>query len=137
MRIYFESIVLTWYFDKIFRFGVMPADFNISLITPIPKNNRQTIDPSEFRPISVSTTLSMIFEDIIGQNIILICANQFGFKSLTSTKHAYFVVNETLQHYRDGKSRCWAVALDATKAFDRRWRKELFFKLIDKVPDII
>ena len=56
---------------------------------------------------------------------------------MTSTKHAYFVVNETLQLYRDGGSPCWAASLDATKAFDRLWRSGLFYKLIDKIPDVI
>ena len=129
------SIVVTWLMDAMWSIGHITPSFNISLITPIPKPGKAHNDASDFRPISVSTSLATIFEEIVRQNICLnISCNQFGFKPYTSTKHSFFVVRETLEHYKRGGSYCWAASLDATKAFDRLWRDGLFVKLIIKYP---
>ena len=131
-------VLLAWVIAKMFALGYMPKDFNIALITPIAKTTKPTSDPGDFRPISVSTTLSLIFENIIRDKICLsIHSNQFGFKPRTSTKMAYFVLNETLHYYSSNKSKCWVASLDATKAFDKMWRCGLFYKLIGKVPDVV
>ena len=49
----------------------------------------------------------------------------------------FFVVRETLEHYKRGGSYCWAASLDATKAFDRLLRDGLFVKLMNKIPDVV
>ncbi len=132
------SVVITWYLDLLFSIGYIPSEFNISLITPIPKNRKHSRDPADFRPISVSSALSLIFEDVVRQKLVLeLSPNQFGFRIKTSTKHAFFVVNETLLHYKNGGGQCWAAALDATKAFDRVWRDGMFHKLNGRIPDVI
>lgn len=130
---------IAWYLGELFSFGYIPKDFNVSMITPIPKSRKQSNDPADFRPIAVSTAFSMIFEGVVrrqmcGSGNLQVHSNQFGFVSMCSTKHAFFVVNETLQFYKSGGSHCWAASLDATKAFDRVWRTGLFYKLMDKIP---
>ena len=130
--------VITWLLDSIFRVGTMPADLNISTISPILKTGKSSQDPSDFRPISVSSTLALLFEDVVRQKISLRPHdNQFGYRPGTSTKHAYFMVNETINYYTSGGSPCWVASLDASKAFDRLWRDGLFFKLIGIIPDVI
>ena len=58
-------VILTWLFGEMFKLGYVPMDFNISLITPIPKKREISDNPADFRPISVSTTFALIFEDLI------------------------------------------------------------------------
>ena len=88
-------------------------------------------DPGNIRPISVSTLFALIFEHLIEKRLNLdIHQNQFGFRKLTSTKHAYFVLNETLIYYQKGGSHCKVISLDASQAFDKLWRDGIFFKLI-------
>ncbi len=65
-------VVLTWYFEILFSIGYVLKSFNVSLITPIPKSSKQSRDPTDFRPISVSTSLSLIFEDLVRQKVCLI-----------------------------------------------------------------
>ena len=87
-------VLLTWIMDSMFGSGYISEDFNIALITPIVKSDKPTNDPPDFRPISVSTTISLVFENIIRSKISLsIHPNQFAknFKPRTSTKMAYFV----------------------------------------------
>lgn len=100
-------VLLTWIIDSMFSSGYIPEDFNIALIRPIVKSDKPTSDPADFRPISVSTTLSLVFENIIRSKISLsIHSNQFGFKPRTSTKMAYFVLNETVNYYCNNGSKC-------------------------------
>ena len=51
-------LVLSWIFTGMFLLGIMPNDFNISMITSIPKIKNTGTDPSNFRPISVPLTFS-------------------------------------------------------------------------------
>lgn len=130
--------LLNWIFNGMLIYGIIPNGFNISAITPIPKEKTLSHDPSCYRPISVSTIMALLYENLVRSKISLISSNnQFGFKRMSSTKHAYFVLNETLEYYRRGGSQCYVVSLDASKAFDKLWREGLFYKLMDKIPDII
>ena len=128
-------LLLKIIFNTMIRTGHIPNDFNISLVTPIPKKDAP-LSPSESRPISVSTSIALIYEALIKDKIDFISItsrNQFGYQNNTSCKHAYFVVNETINYYRHGKSAIHIASLDATKAFDKLWRGGLFYKLIPKI----
>ena len=121
------------------KFGYTPENFNIALVTPIPKKGVME-KPSDYRPISVSTTFALLFESLILEKANfddLLSSNQFGYRKRTSCKHAYFMVNEAINYYRSGKSDLKIVSLDATKAFDKLWREGLFYKLYAKVDEWI
>ena len=127
--------ILTSTFNMMIRYGHTPKDFNTSLLTPIPKKGT-LLTPSDYRPISVSIVFAIIFEKLILGKINfekMISKNQFGYKRKTSCKHAYFVVNETINYYNSGGSTVHLASLDATKAFDKLWRAGLFYKLKDKI----
>lgn len=83
-------IILTHVYNVMIMFGYTPKDFNISLVTPIPKKGAMN-KPSDYRPISVSTAFALLFESLILCKIDfdkLISSNQFGYKGNTSCKHA-------------------------------------------------
>jgi hypothetical protein len=128
---------ITSLFNAIFSNGIIPSDLNVALITPIPKKSGTISKPDECRPISVSSVFANIFETIILKKTDIksgISKNQFGYRIGTSCKHAYFVLNETIQYYNVNKSTVFLSSLDASKAFDRLWRNGLFYKLLDKIP---
>ncbi len=52
--------ILTHIFNQMFKYAFTPSDFNISLITPIPKKG-ECNSASDFRPISVSSAYTMIY----------------------------------------------------------------------------
>lgn len=98
--------ILRCIFNNMVKYGHTPNDFNISLVTPIPKKGENKT-PSDFRPISVSSSYAQIYESLLLEKSgikKLIHVNQFGYKQHTSCKHAYFVVNETINYYKNGKS---------------------------------
>jgi hypothetical protein len=131
--------ILKIFFNSILESGYIPSGFNTSLLIPVPKK-KELSKPSDYRPISVSTGMSTLFESLIFKRMHWIedlSLNQFGYKAKTSCKSAYFVANETMQFYRGGGSGLHVVSLDAAKAFDKLWRNGLFYKLIDRVDKAI
>jgi hypothetical protein len=112
---------------------------NISTITPIPKKNVNSVNPDDYRPISVSNTYCLLYESLILDKIERIFnfnKNQFGYRMATSCKHASFVINETRNYMVSGGSPCYIINLDMKKAFDKLWIDGLFYKLIDKIDNI-
>jgi hypothetical protein len=131
--------ILVWFFNTCATTGHIPEYFNVSKLTPIPKKGKAE-DPSDYRPISVSTSIATIFEHIVLSKMKCLeftHQNQFGYKRRISSKNAYYVVNETINMYVQGDSKMHVVSLDASKAFDKMWRNGLFFKLKDKIDTAI
>ena len=62
--------------------------------------------------------------------------NQYGYQKKLSCKHAYFVINETINYYGSLKRRIEMAQLDAEKAFDALWRVGLFHKLLNKIEPV-
>ena len=131
------SILLCMFNDTVIH-GLSLSEFNVSLITPIPKQKNASRDPSDYRPISVSSTFCTVYEKLLyAKTSHLFTFNniQFGYKRVTSCKHASFVVKETINYYKRGGSPCYAASLDISKAFDKMWRNGLFYKMIGKIED--
>lgn len=131
--------ILKWFFNMSVSIGYLPDEFNVALVTPIPKKGK-TDSTKDFRPISVSTSLSIIFESILLDKMSVLKNfnnNQFGYRRFTSCKHAYFTVNEVINYYNQNGSKVYVVSLDASKAFDKLWRDGLFYKLINVIDDKI
>ena len=130
---------LAWMYESILTSGLLPVDFNISVVCPIPKAKVVQNAPGDFRPISISSSLAIVFEALLlnfaAATIKSTHSNQFGYRAKTSCKHAYFVLNETIRYYNHGGSSVFIASLYAEKAFDSLWRCGLFYKLIGKLPD--
>ena len=132
--------ILTHIFNQMYKHGYTPENFNISLVAPIPKKG-ECNSAADYRPISVSSAYAMIYERLILLKLAhqfnhLISKNQFGYKNKTSSKHAYFIVNETIRYYNRAKTPLYLVSLACQKAFDKLWRAGLFYKLIGLTDDI-
>jgi hypothetical protein len=110
---------------------------NRSIIKPIIKDQKKnTSDPNNIRPISISNCFAQIFEKLIIQSspeLHKSHKNQFGFKPKTSCNHAIFVIKETILSYINHKSSLKIASLDAEKAYDKVWRDGMFFKTKKKL----
>ncbi|CAF0742085.1 unnamed protein product [Brachionus calyciflorus] len=83
---------------------------------------------SDFRPVSVSSTMAVILESIILEKMEFLRSvhnNQFGCKRKLSRKHEYFLVNEVSNYYKRNGSKIHIFSLDATKAFDKLCRDDI------------
>jgi len=80
---------------------------------------------SDYRPVSILTSFSKIFEKVIYNRLLqhtkknnIIVTNQYGFKNNSSTELAIFkLTNQILSHINNKSSVC-GIFCDLTKAFD-------------------
>jgi len=131
--------VLKDFMNAILCTGIIPENFNRSPIIPIIKDKSKKIfDVNNLRPISVSNSLSHMFERIIlykSKFLKETSSNQFGFQLGLSTYQPIFLLNETVNRYKKSKSPLYIASLDAEKAYDSLWRMGLFYKLKDKMDE--
>jgi hypothetical protein len=100
---------------------------NNTLIVRLIKDFKKPADLLyNLRPISLSNTIAHIFERIMKFKIDKLRnthSNQFGYVNKTSSTHELFAFKETILSYLENKHECFAVTLDAVKAFDSVWRE--------------
>ena len=89
-----------------------------------------------YRPISLTSVLSVVFESILNRKIWkhlnssnLISDRQYGFRKKRSTGDLLSLLSDSLSSTLRGFGESFAVALDISKAFDRVWHKALISKL--------
>ena len=92
--------------------------------------------PSNYRPISLTSVLSKVFESILNRKIWkhlnssnLISDRQYGFRKERSTGDLLSLLSDSWSSALRGFGEFFAVALDISKAFDRVWHKALISKL--------
>ena len=130
------SPLLAKLFNRCLKERCFPDSWKMSSVCPVFKNAGDRCSPSQYRPISLLSVMSKLFESVINKAVIshldrhkLLSDNQYGFRSSRSTADILTVithrVSEALDHGRETRT----VALDISKAFDRVWHKGLLHKL--------
>ena len=96
--------VLAVIFNTMYTHGLTNSNLNKSILIPIPKNKRQSInESSNYRAIALSSIISKMFEYIILDKIqdqIKLNVNQFGYRKNMSTVKCSFIVNQAIQYYK-------------------------------------
>jgi hypothetical protein len=127
--------ILAKLFRLILKTNIFPSSWKHAVVQPVPKKGDPS-DPSNYRPIAITSTLSKVFETILNSKIVshlekfnIISDNQYGFRSARSCGDLLaLVTHKWVSSFRSfGEST--AVALDISKAFDRVWHKKLLAKL--------
>jgi len=100
-----------------------PADMLKGFMIPIPKNRKSSVNTSDnFRAICLQSVICKILDLMMivrdGEKLQT-SKLQFGYKSELSASIATSVVCETVDYYLNNGGQVYALALDATKAFDR------------------
>ncbi|PNF41624.1 hypothetical protein B7P43_G10456 [Cryptotermes secundus] len=120
----FISSPLAYICNRAFVTGVFPTRLKYSVIKPLFKNGDKT-NMSNYRPISLMTSFSKVFEKIIYirmhrhvLNNNILAKDQYGFRSKSSTEIAtYELVNEVLNALNNGMF-VGGIFCDLKKAFD-------------------
>ena len=104
--------------------GIFPDSLKIAKIIPIYKKGEPT-DLSNYRPISLLTTISKIFERIIHiqfQEYLnrnnLLAEQQYGFRPNHSTEYAVIKLVDYISSKMDGNKIPDTIFIDLSKAFD-------------------
>lgn len=129
-------VLLTRIFNSCFIHGYFPSAWKIARVVPIPKPGKDHSVPSNYRPISLLSTLSKVFERLILRRIKgpildndIIRPDQFAFQPALSAELQLLRVTEFLTSNMNRKYYTAAVFLDVEKAFDRVWKDRLLVKL--------
>jgi hypothetical protein len=130
------KIHLAILFNGMLMHGFTPMEFGHSVLVPIPKNLRHSLnDAGNYRSIALNSVLNKLFDKIVLSKCKLQLStsnHQFGFKAGHSTQHCSFVLNEIVNHYRSEGSNVYLCLLDASKAFDRLEYEHLFNLLLKR-----
>ena len=118
--------------------GVLfPACWKAASVVPIFKNYGERSESSNYRPISLLTIISKVFESLINKHLIshlesnnLLSDHQYGFRSSRSTADLLTVITDRFYRALDKCGEAKAIALDISKAFDNVWHSGLLHKLL-------
>jgi hypothetical protein len=110
--------------NKSLSLGIFSTRLKYTQVSPIFKKGDKTV-MSNYRPISLLTSFSIIFEKVMFNRIKhhidannILAQEQYGFRTKSSTEVAtYNLVNNTLLAL-DGKLSVGGLYCDLTKAFD-------------------
>ena len=115
--------------------GLVPNNMKIAKVIPIHKKGEKE-DVNNYRPISLLTSISKIFERVIYTRTVSflktsdIFSNfQFGFRENHSTTHALLTLIDKVTHALDLFSHTVGIFLDFSKAFDTINHEILLAKL--------
>ncbi|KAG5675613.1 hypothetical protein PVAND_005504 [Polypedilum vanderplanki] len=129
--------VVTMIFNQSYKLGYFPSAWKRAKVIAIPKKDKPTDKPSNFRPISLLSTLGKLYEKVILDKVSrfeeaneLIKPQQFGFRSRHSTTHQVLRIIEEATIGFNNKKSTGIVLLDLEKAFDTVWHEGLIYKLI-------
>ena len=130
------SYILAKLFNKCLKESCFLDRWKVSLVVPVFKNVGERSTAKNYRPVSLLSVVSKVFEKLVNNRIVdhiekcgLFSDFQYGFRSSRSTADLLTVVSDRIARAfnRSGASR--AVALDIFKAFDRVWHAGLLHKL--------
>lgn len=107
-----------------FSCGLFPSKLKIAIVKPVhKKSSKQACD--NYRPISILSTFSKVFEKIVVNRLLLffdkynvLFSNQFGFQKNKSTLNAMFCFINKIVEALDKKQCALGLFVDLSKAFD-------------------
>ena len=115
--------------------GIVPGKMKIAKVVPIFKKG-DPLERSNYRPISLLTTLSKILEKLIYTRTFnfftrcgILADSQFGFRKKHSTSHAILLFINKIASALDDRCHTVGLFLDFSKAFDTIDHNILFKKL--------
>ena len=110
-----------------------PGCCKVSLVVPVFKNVGEMSTAKNYRPVSLLSVVSKVFEKLVNNRIVdrlekcgLFSDFKYSFRSSRSTEDLLTVVSDRAFN-KSGATR--AVAIGISKAFDRVWHAGILYKL--------
>ena len=127
---------LTELYNASLACGYFPRPFKTANIRLLPKPQKSTTDPSNYRPISLLDGLGKTFERLILYRLRihldtndLIPDTQYGFRNSASTEDALNSILTYIDSTRRAQQKTLIVTKDVQKAFDTVWHTGLKYKI--------
>ena len=132
------GIHITRLYNATLATGHFPQALKTAHLFLIPKPNKNTTDPSSYRPIALIDILAKILEKIIShrlrnhlENTQQLNPNQYGFRPNRSTEQIIYTSLYFLDTYHNIRRFTASASLDVAKAFDKVWHQGLTYKLFN------
>lgn len=122
-------------FTIILNTGIVPSEFSVGIITPIPKKGKRGNDCDSFRPITVAPTICKLFECIIFDHVVEKCTvpdNQLGFQRGIGCEHALSIVAGVINMASSNNETLFLCSLDVSRAFDSVVHSHLLYALLER-----
>ena len=126
---------LLHFFNHIWNTTV-PTHWQKAIIIPLLKRKKSPKDLSNYRPISLTSTIAKIMERMIINRMnwylekeSIIHPEQAGFRSHRSTEQQVIILSQHIKDNLDKGLITAAVYIDFNKAYDSIWRANLLLKL--------
>jgi len=119
-------------FTACLRLSYFPYPWKTASIVMIPKLLKDHSEPDGYKPISLLSSMSKVFEKTIFQKLnphVKIRNEQFAFRSGHSTTLQLLNLVDDITHKACKRKRSVAIFLDMAKTFDRVWHEGLIYKL--------
>jgi hypothetical protein len=104
--------------------GIFPTKLKYAIVKPILKKGSKE-NVTNYRPISLLTSFSKVFERIIYDRLLkhlktnnILCAEQFGFRVSSSTEKATYKLIDDVLNELNNKLTVGGIFCDLQKAFD-------------------
>ncbi len=130
------SYVLAKLFNKCLKESCFQDCWKVSSVVPVFKNVGERSTSKNYRPVSLLSVVSKVFEKLVNNRIVdhlekcgLFSDFQYGFRSSRSTADLLTVVADRIAWAFNRSGAARAVALDISNAFDRVWHAGLLHKL--------
>ena len=122
-------------FNKIITTSTFPSSWKLANVVPVYKKDNPKL-VTNYRPISLLSSLSKVFERAIFNKIYNFCElngiltpHNSGFKKNDSTINRLIHLTHLIHKGLDDEQKVAMVFLDISKAFDKIWHSGLLFKL--------
>ncbi|BET01387.1 Retrotransposon protein [Nesidiocoris tenuis] len=134
------TVLLTQIYNACLRLGYFPSAWRHAVVILVRKPKKAANDPLSYRPISLLTLFSKIFEKLLAPRLLreldtLIPLTQFGFRNRHSCVHQLHRVVDKILDSFEAKETCLGLFIDIEKAFDRVWHEGLLFKVKPLLSD--
>ena len=123
-------------FNDLWTQQVYPEEWKEAILIALPKPGKNKTDPSNYRPISLTSCLGKIFERMVSKRLVWYLENnsllskfQSGFRKHHSTIDHIIRLETDIRKGYKFKKHTTAVFLDITRAYDMVFRPILLFKL--------
>ena len=118
--------ILAELFNMCLKEAYFPDCWKVSSVVPVCKNVGERSTAKNYRPVSLLSVVSKVFEKLVNNRIVdhlekcgLFSDFQYGFRSSRSTADLLTVVSDGLVRALNRSGATQAVALDIPKTFDR------------------
>ena len=130
------SYILAKLFNKCLKESCFPDCWKVSSVIPVFKNVGVRSTAENYRPVSLLSVVSKVFEKLVNNRIVdhlekcgLFSDFQYVFRSSQSTADLLTVVSDRIARAFNRSGATRAVALDISMAFDKVWHAGLLHKL--------